>query len=95
MSVAEAGNSMRHAAIALGLLAGAAAVFAATALVAQPSEPAARFDADGRMLFPADYREWIYVTSGNGMSYSPAANAAADPPFDNVFVDPAAYRAFR
>jgi hypothetical protein len=29
------------------------------------------------------------------MSYNPAVNAAAEPPFDNVFVNRAAYRSFR
>jgi hypothetical protein len=28
------------------------------------------------------------------MSYNPVANAAAEPAFDNVFVDPASYRSF-
>jgi hypothetical protein len=46
------------------------------------------------MLFPADYRTWVFVTSGHGMSYNSAANASAEAPFDNVFVDPASYRAF-
>jgi hypothetical protein len=43
---------------------------------------------------PADYREWIYLSSGIGMTYGPNANAAEHPPFDNVFVNPEAYRAF-
>ena len=31
---------------------------------------------------------------GHGMSYSPAAAAATEPPFDNVFVDPVSYGMF-
>jgi hypothetical protein len=31
--------------------------------------------ADGSLLFPANYREWIYLTSGVDMSYSPRAMA--------------------
>lgn len=62
---------------------------------AQPTPAAAaRFDSEGRMIFPADYREWVYVTSGHGMSYAPVAADQPAPPFDNVFVNPAAYRSF-
>ncbi|HEY7790269.1 MAG TPA: cytochrome P460 family protein [Vicinamibacterales bacterium] len=42
---------------------------------------------------PANYREWIFLSAGLGMSYSPAAADTA-PPFDNVFVNPSAYRQF-
>lgn len=51
------------------------------------------YTADGQMKFPEHYREWIYLTSGLGMSYTPGA-AADHPMFDNVFVNPTAYRAF-
>ncbi len=48
---------------------------------------------DGRLLFPANYREWVYLTSGVDMSYGP--NAMMDHSmFDNVFVSPDAYKAF-
>lgn len=50
--------------------------------------------ADGRLSFPTNYREWIFLSSGNGMSYSTANTDSRPLPFDNVFVDPAAYRAF-
>jgi len=46
------------------------------------------------MIRPDDYHEWIWLSSGFGMSYSPAQAENPDPPFDNVFVNPAAYRAF-
>lgn len=48
---------------------------------------------DGRLKFPTDYREWIYLSSGHGMSYTPGMDAS-EPPFDNVFVDPDSYRSF-
>ncbi len=51
------------------------------------------YTADGRLEFPAKYREWIYLTSGVDMSYSPGAMAGHSM-FDNVFVNPDAYRAF-
>ncbi len=57
-------------------------------------DAAPRFTKDNELVRPADYREWIYLTSGLGMSYGPAAHETGDPPFDNVFVKPSAYRAF-
>src|SRR5262245_32171719 len=55
-----------------------------------------KFGADNELARPENYREWIYLSSGLGMSYNPAANSAGNPnpPFDNVFVTPAAYRSF-
>ena len=52
------------------------------------------FAANGDMLPPANYREWIYVTSGIDMSYAPKADMANHSMFDNVFVNPEAYRSF-
>ncbi len=53
-----------------------------------------RYTADGRMLPPTGYREWIFLSSGIDMSYNPRAAAANRSVFDNVFVNPEAYRAF-
>ena len=53
-----------------------------------------RYTVDGRLKFPVEYREWIYLTSGLDMSYAPKAAAATHSVFDNVFVNPSAYRAF-
>ena len=51
------------------------------------------YTAEGNLKFPQNYREWIYVTSGVDMSYSP--NMGMDHSmFDNVFVNPEAYKAF-
>jgi len=41
---------------------------------------------------PENYREWVFLSSGLGMTYGPAASA--NPQFDNVFVTPAAYKSF-
>jgi hypothetical protein len=51
-----------------------------------------RYTADGQLVLPNDYREWIFVSSGLGMTYAPMAGMA--PEFTNVFVNPAAYRSF-
>ena len=51
------------------------------------------------MLPPLDYRQWIFLTSGMDMSYTPRAASANDTQdmrmFDNVFVNPASWKAFQ
>ena len=79
--------------------AGVAAIVAALALGAadRPStDNSPQFTPDGHLVRPQNYREWVYLSSGLGMTYGPAAEAARDknPMFDNVFVTPAAYRVF-
>jgi hypothetical protein len=75
----------------------------ALALLAQlgSGQPAAvsdgpRYKSDGAMLLPAGYREWVFLSSGLGMTYGPAGqtDAAGNPRFDNVFASPAAYKGF-
>ena len=51
------------------------------------------YTSDGQMKFPVDYRKWVYLTSGFDMSYNPAMKMGHDM-FDNVFVNPEAYKAF-
>jgi hypothetical protein len=56
---------------------------------------APRYSSSGQLIRPANYREWVFVTSGLGMTYGPVQAAANRPPlFDNVFVTPEAYREF-
>ncbi|HEX4303022.1 MAG TPA: cytochrome P460 family protein [Rhizomicrobium sp.] len=53
-----------------------------------------QYDAAGHLIFPADYREWVFLSSGLDMSYS---NAPAMPDahmFNNVFAPRTAYEAF-
>jgi hypothetical protein len=47
---------------------------------------------DGRLTLPENYREWVYLSSGFDMAYSPMA--MGHHMFDNVFVEPGAYKAF-
>jgi cytochrome P460 len=56
------------------------------------TEPA--YDSQGRLQPPLKYREWVYLTSGIDMSYSPKPVMEMESMFDNVFVNPAAYRTF-
>jgi len=94
-------------AVLAAVLATCAAV-AVAAAQAPPAAPArvtdgAAFAASGAVMRPTEYREWVYVTSGLGMSYAPEAQQATAPPpgstarppvFDNVFVNRQSYRAF-
>jgi hypothetical protein len=64
----------------------------ALAIAAGDGDPA--FTADGQLTFPQDYRQWIFLSSGLGMTYGPAAQNSRSPLFDNVFVKPESYRAF-
>ena len=63
----------------------------------EPTHTAApEYTADANLKFPEHYREWIFLSSGVGMTYGPMAamNHPMAPTFDNVFVNPEAYRAF-
>lgn len=65
---------------------------------AAPRIAGAVFSSEKTLQRPVGYRNWRYVSSGLGMSYGPAAQAAAltgHVMFDNVFVQPEAYDAFR
>jgi len=78
--------------VSLALFLGASIVGAAGG--DRPSPPSVpTYTEDGKLVFPANYREWIYLTSGIDMSYFPNG-VAGHSIFDNVFVNPEAYRAF-
>jgi hypothetical protein len=62
------------------------------AVVAAATDSAPAYAANGDMLPPTNYREWIYLSSGIGMSYTPSPADMST--FDNVFVNPEAYRSF-
>jgi len=53
------------------------------------------WQAANQLVFPADYREWMFLSSGLGMNYGPnAPNAGQPQSFTNVYVNPSSYRAF-
>ncbi len=61
----------------------------------QPGQDTPVFTADGKLEFPANYREWIYLSTGIDMSYrKETAGMGGHHMFDNVFVNPSAYKAF-
>jgi len=83
--------------VLIGLLVAAAvSVGAATSDAALKGEPdGPRFTADGELMKPENYRQWVAIGTGLNMSYGPAGDSMnGEPPFTNVFVNPAAYRSF-
>jgi hypothetical protein len=60
------------------------------------SQDALQYTSDGSMRFPANYREWVFLSSGLAMTYGPAGqtDGQGNPNFDNVFVNPTAYKSF-
>jgi hypothetical protein len=63
-------------------------------LAAAPDEksPKPQYDAKGQLLRPDDYREWMFLSSGYGMNYSPTPGSHEM--FTNVFVQRWAYQEF-
>jgi hypothetical protein len=63
-----------------------------------PEYTGPEYSSDAQLKLPANYRQWTYVTSGFDMSYTPSASAQNQNEdhhtFDNVFVNPDAYKAF-
>jgi hypothetical protein len=54
-----------------------------------------KYTSDGKLMRPANYREWVFLASGLGMNYGPSAAGATGPAnFTNVFVNPESYREF-
>jgi len=89
---------VRLKALALGVCLAAASasllLLARTPHVTHAATAAPAYAANGDMLPLTNYREWVYLTTGIDMSYSPKAMAMDHSVFDNVFVNPEAYRSF-
>jgi hypothetical protein len=66
---------------------------ATQAVAADASDQTPTYTADGQLVFPVNYREWIYLSSGIDMSYF-QQGMAGHSMFDTVFVNPAAYKSF-
>jgi hypothetical protein len=90
---------MKYVLSAALLLVLCGALLSQVAVTAQQGD-GPRYTSDGELIRPDDFREWIFVTSGLGMTYNqptvqPGAAPAARPPnFTNVYVNPSSYRAF-
>ena len=67
--------------------------FAASLLLAQTGANI-EYLSDGSMNLPKDYRQWTFLSSGINMTYGENGGNAANPRFENVFVNPSAYVQF-
>jgi hypothetical protein len=77
------------------VLAAASMAFFAVVVVRAGQAPADGPQYQGMNLVrPADYREWVFLSSGLGMEYEAEAKTSPNPRFGNVFVNPASYRSF-
>jgi hypothetical protein len=83
-------NTTRFTLVSVVLLVISVMAFNQTA--AAPAN-APEYTKDGQMKLPSHYREWIYLSTGFDMSYSPRQNPDHHM-FDNVFVNPEAYKSF-
>jgi len=68
-------------------------VFSTTNRANPPSANLPEYTADGQLKFPANYREWVYLSTGIDMNYQPNAGMNHSM-FDNVFVNPESYKYF-
>jgi hypothetical protein len=59
-----------------------------------PAPSAPEYTSDAQLKLPEHYREWVYLTTGFDMSYNPAMQMMDHHMFDNVFVNPEAYKTF-
>jgi hypothetical protein len=69
-----------------------AVCFALLAAAPDETAPKPKYDDKGQLLRRADYREWMFLSAGYGMNYSPGPNGHEM--FTNVFVQPWAYQVF-
>jgi hypothetical protein len=78
----------------LNVIAGAAVALVLLGGAGELDVSAPQYDASGKMILPADYREWVFLSSGLDMSYSEGSAAPDHHMFNNVFVPRTAYDAF-
>jgi hypothetical protein len=89
-------HSMKKTFAVLLLTCGAAMIsrYAASAQD-RPAADGPTYTTGGELVRPADYRDWVYVTTGLGMTYGAAGAASGRAPvFDNVFVNRESHRQF-
>ena len=85
---------MKHAMVAAATVL-AVALAVQTAVAQQPADDGPRYTNAGELIRPADYREWVYLSTGLNMTYGAnAPNPARNQPFNNVFVNRESYRRF-
>ncbi len=87
---------VKRVAIVLGL--SYCVAFSLAAGAQQPSAGNAdgpRYTNGTSLVRPTNYREWMFLSSGLGMTYTPPGSTPPPSPnFGNVFVNPSSYRSF-
>ncbi len=92
---------LRSATLSLGLAAAVCAASLAVTVRAQPdSGDGPRYRNGNELVRPDDYREWMFLSSGLGMTYEAerveeAGSGARPMRFQNVFVNRSAYDGFK
>jgi hypothetical protein len=76
------------------VLAAAGGITASPLQAAPPTLPVV-YTADGDLVFPKDYRTWVYLSTGFDMSYDNNGTGMDVHIFDSVFVDPRSYEVFQ
>jgi type II secretory pathway component GspD/PulD (secretin) len=77
-----------------GIVALLAGQMSKTAHAATAAAPA--YDTNGNLLPLTNYREWVYLSTGIDMSYKAKSDGIErQSMFDNIFVNPEAYRSFQ
>jgi hypothetical protein len=84
---------MRKTIVALSVVFAYIIAVSSALLAGQAGDAAPQYAKRTNLIRPTDYREWVFVSSGLGMTYDNGRPSAA-PSFGNVFVNPSSYRAF-
>jgi tetratricopeptide (TPR) repeat protein len=71
------------------------AFLGATPAGGAPARSAARFEGKDTLLRPVGYREWVFVGSSQGLRYEGGKEQPGRLEFNNVYIDPTAYRAYK
>src|SRR5436190_24074080 len=75
------------------ILIGIAALVWQPKFLAPKADNTPRYTTEGKLIMPANYRDWNYLSSGLGMTYS-KSGPDDHPMFTNVYAAPDAYHAF-
>src|SRR5262245_12784306 len=67
----------------------------AAMFAAEPGKAGVRFEGKDTLLRTDGYREWVFVGSSLGLRYDEGKKQADQLEYKNVYLDPAAYRAYK
>lgn len=73
----------------------AASISAPAAAVVPEVGAKPRYTPSGELIISADYRDWVFLTSGVNMNYGDEPLSMGHEMVDNVFVDPASWKLFK